>query len=87
MGISATKEVFRCLAHQPTFHTKDVGPSHRNQFCSSKTGADIFSPIKAQNLRPPGAYISYATKGAKFATQRGGKRSSQRLFGVIWSSE
>ena len=51
-------------------------------------GADIFVPIEAQILRPPGAYISYVTKGAKAATKRGAKRSSQkRLFGVIWSSE
>ena len=50
-------------------------------------GAEIFSSIKAQILRPTGAYIPYATKEAKTATQRDGKRSSQKgclgLYGQV----
>ena len=56
-----------------------------DQFCALTFfecfGADIFSPDKAQVLRPPGAYKAYVTKGAKAATQAGGKRSSQK---VVW---
>ena len=39
-------------------------------------GAEIFPSDKAQVLRPPVAYITYVTKGAKAATQADGKRSS-----------
>ena len=50
-------------------------------------GAEIFSSDKAQILQPPGAYIPYATKGAKAVTQAGGKRSSQKgclgLYGQV----
>jgi len=60
-----------------------IGNKNRKIF-----GADIFVPIEAQILRPPGAYSTYVTREAKAATKSDTKRSSQkRLFGVIWSSE
>jgi hypothetical protein len=50
-------------------------------------GAELFVPIEAQVLRPPGAYITYVTKGAKAATKSGAKRSSQKgclgLYGQV----
>ena len=59
-----------------------IGNKNRKIF-----GADIFVPIEAQILRPPGAYSSYVTKGAKHATKSDTKRSSQKgclgLYGQV----
>jgi len=58
-----------------------------SSFRSLKVGADIFVPIEAQVSRPPGAYSTYVTKGAKAATKSGAKRSSQKgclgLYGQV----